>query len=168
MSDAAHSIDLNLAEKLRDKAYRRKFFSAECSAEIATQLIALRKRRDLDQGEVADLTDTQQPAISRYERADYLSRSFSILQKIADALDARIRVLIEPSEDILHEYEEGEVAAAQSSLTDANLAEPAKEPAKEAAKEAQKRSVETGLFPPEREKQWKEFSAKANPAVPLS
>lgn len=111
MSDVAHSIDLNLAERLRDQAYRRRFFSAECSAEIARQLIALRKRRDLDQGEVADLIDTQQPAISRYEKADYLSRSFSVLQKIADALDARIRVLIEPAEDILGEYEEEQAGA---------------------------------------------------------
>lgn len=49
---------------------------------------------------------TQQPAISRIEKADYQSWSFSILRKIAGVLDARIRVLIEPSEDILQEYDE--------------------------------------------------------------
>ncbi len=106
MADVAHSIDLCLPEKLRDREYRQKFFLAECSAEMAAQLIALRKRRDLKQGEVANLIGTQQPAISRYEQADYQSRSFSVLQKIADALDARIRVLIEPSEDVLSEYDE--------------------------------------------------------------
>jgi transcriptional regulator with XRE-family HTH domain len=106
MADIAHSIDLHLAEKLRDREYRQKFFLAECSAEIAAQLIALRKRRNLKQGDVANLTGTKQPAISRYEQADYQSRSFSILQKIANVLDARIRVLIEPSEDVLGEYED--------------------------------------------------------------
>ncbi len=39
------------------------------------------------------------------ERADYQNWSFSALRRIADELDARIRVLIEPSEDILKEYE---------------------------------------------------------------
>jgi len=121
MSDVAHSIDLNLPEKLSDREYRQKFFLAESSAEIAAQLIALRKRRGLNQGDVAELIDTQQPAISRYEKADYLSRSFSILQKIADVLDARIRVLIEPSEDILHEYSEEETNARPQS-SDAGMA----------------------------------------------
>jgi transcriptional regulator with XRE-family HTH domain len=109
MADVAHSIDFRLPEKLRDREYRQKFFLAECSAEMAAQLIALRKRRDLKQGEVANLIGTKQPAISRYEQADYQSRSFSILQKIADALDARIRVLIEPSEDVLGEYDDEQV-----------------------------------------------------------
>jgi transcriptional regulator with XRE-family HTH domain len=106
MVEVAHSIDLNLPDKLGDREYRQKFFLAESSAEIAAQLIALRKRRDLNQQQVAELIGTQQPAISRIEKADYQSWSFSILRKIADALDARIRVLIEPSEDIVGEYSE--------------------------------------------------------------
>jgi len=109
MADVAHSIDFRLSEKLCDREYRQKFFLAECSANIAAQLIALRKRRDLKQGEVANLIGTRQPAISRYEQADYQSRSFSVLQKVAAALDARIRVLIEPSEDVLSEYDDEQV-----------------------------------------------------------
>jgi transcriptional regulator with XRE-family HTH domain len=110
----AHPIDFRLPEKLRDREYRQRFFLAECSAEIAAQLIALRRRRDLKQGEVANLIGTQQPAISRYEQADYQSRSFSVLQKIAGALDARIRVLIEPSEDVLGEYDDEQVDSAEA------------------------------------------------------
>ena len=106
MAEIAHSIDLNLSERLEDQAYRQKFFLAKSSAQIAAQLIALRKRRDLNQQEVAELIGTQQPAISRIEKADYQSWSFTVLRKIADALDARLRVIIEPSEDILSEYDE--------------------------------------------------------------
>ncbi len=106
MVEVAHSIDLNLPEKLRDREYRQKFFLAESSAQIAAQLIALRKRRDLNQQQVAELIGTQQPAISRIEKADYQSWSFSILRKVADALDARLQVSIEPAEDILYEYDE--------------------------------------------------------------
>jgi len=104
MTDAAHDIDLNLADKLKDRAYRRKFFMAETSALIAEQLISLRKRRGLDQKELAVIVGTKQPAISRVEQSQYQNWSFNTLRKIADALDARIRVVIEPAEDVLGEY----------------------------------------------------------------
>ena len=106
MDEVAHSIDLNLRAKLSDRLYRKKFFLAEASALIAAQIIALRKKRGLNQTEVAGLLETKQPAISRVERADYQNWNFNTLRKIADALDARIRVIIEPSEDVIAEYEE--------------------------------------------------------------
>jgi transcriptional regulator with XRE-family HTH domain len=110
MTEIAHSIDLDLPHKLRDKAYRRKFFWAETCAHIAKQLVDLRKRRGLNQKQVAEMTGTKQPAISRFEQADYRNRNLNTLLSIADVLDARVRVLIEPSEDILSEYDD-EVAA---------------------------------------------------------
>src|SRR5581483_10651773 len=102
----AYPINLNLSDKLQDREYRQKFFVAESSAQIAQQLVNLRKRRDLSQQQLAELLGTQQPAISRIEKADYQSWSFSVLRKIASVLDARIRVFIEPSEDVLAEYDE--------------------------------------------------------------
>jgi transcriptional regulator with XRE-family HTH domain len=104
-AESAPSIDVNLPQKLKDREYRKRYFLAEASARIAEQLIALRKRRQLNQKQVAELAGTHQPAISRAEKADYHSWSFNTLRGIADALDARIRVLIEPSEDVLPEYE---------------------------------------------------------------
>jgi transcriptional regulator with XRE-family HTH domain len=105
VTENPHTIELGVPRKLRDREYRRKFFLAEASARIAAQLISLRKRRQLNQRQVADLAGTAQPAISRAERADYQSWSFKTLRSIADALDARIRVIIEPAEDVLHEYD---------------------------------------------------------------
>lgn len=105
MTEIAQYIDLNLAEKLQDRGYRQKFFLAETFASIAQQLIALRKRRGFDQAELAKMVGTQQPAISRVEKADYQNWSFNTLRKIAGALDARISVVIAPSEDVLGEYE---------------------------------------------------------------
>jgi transcriptional regulator with XRE-family HTH domain len=88
-----------------DRVYRRAFFLAESSSLIARQLIELRKRRGLNQAQVAVALETGQPAICRVERADYRNWSFNTLRRLADALDARLRVIIEPSEDILSEYE---------------------------------------------------------------
>src|SRR6476620_7813927 len=96
------SIDLGVYERLRDDAdFRRSFFLAESSAHIAAQLIALRERRGLKQTQLAARLGTQQPAISRVERADYRSWSFNTLRRLADTMDARIRVYIEPAEDVL-------------------------------------------------------------------
>ncbi|HEY5363186.1 MAG TPA: hypothetical protein VIJ49_03200, partial [Aestuariivirga sp.] len=44
------------------------------------------------------------PAISRAERADYNNWSFNTLRRLAEAMDARIRVHIEAAEDVLWEY----------------------------------------------------------------
>jgi transcriptional regulator with XRE-family HTH domain len=106
LPDSLPSIELGLVEKLADRSYRQEFFLTESSALIASQLIELRKRRCLNQTQVAELINTKQPAICRVERADYHNWSFNTLRKIADALDARIRVVIEPAEDVLAEYQD--------------------------------------------------------------
>ena len=107
MSARLPSINLNLSKKLREsQEYRQAFFLAESSALIAKQLIELRKRRGLHQSQVAEALETGQPAISRVERADYRNWSFNTLRRLAEAMDARLRVIIEPSEDVLGEYEQ--------------------------------------------------------------
>ena len=105
MASRAYPIDLELTKKLKDRSYRQEFFLAEASMNIARQLVALRKRRGLDQWQLAKMVGTQQPAISRIEKADYQNWSFNTLRKVASALDARIRISIEAAEDVLHEYE---------------------------------------------------------------
>lgn len=104
MPQSLPSIDIKLPEKLKDRGYRQRFFIAETSANIARQLVYLRKRRGLNQRELAELADMKQPRISQVEKADYLNWSFNTLRRLAEAMDARIRVLIEPSEDVLLEY----------------------------------------------------------------
>jgi transcriptional regulator with XRE-family HTH domain len=111
MTESLPSIDLELPSKIKERNYRRSYFIAETSALIAKQLINLRRRRGLNQTQVAELLDTGQPAISRMERADYRNWSFNTLRRLAEAMDARIRVLIEPAEDVLHEYDPQQISA---------------------------------------------------------
>jgi transcriptional regulator with XRE-family HTH domain len=98
------SIDLDLPRKLQDPEYRERFFLAEASAEIARQLIALRKRRQLSQVELAQRANTQQPAVSRVEQADYQNWSFNTLRKLTNAMEGRLTVKIEAWEDVVAEY----------------------------------------------------------------
>jgi transcriptional regulator with XRE-family HTH domain len=106
MAEIAHPIEIDLPSKLQDKEYRQGYFLAESSADLAEQIAALRKRRGLNQKQVAKLVDTKQPAISRIEQADYQNWNFGTVQKIVGALDGRMRVIIEAAEDVLPEYEE--------------------------------------------------------------
>jgi transcriptional regulator with XRE-family HTH domain len=123
MSAQLPSIDLDLPTKLgSDKEYRQAFFLAESSALIAKQLIEIRKRRKLNQKQVAEALGTGQPAISRIERADYRNWSFNTLQRVASALDARLRVIITPSEDVINEYR-NEQNVREKSLEPPNLVE---------------------------------------------
>jgi transcriptional regulator with XRE-family HTH domain len=69
-------------------------------------LITLRKRRGLNQTEVAEQAGTKQPAISRAEQADYQNRKLETLRAIVEALDGRLRVIIEAAEDVLAEYDD--------------------------------------------------------------
>ena len=94
------SIDLDIPNKIKSRAYRSLFFRAEASARIAEQLISCRKRRGLTQCQLAELIGTKQPVISRIERADYRHWNLNTIFDIADALDARVSVVIEPWDDI--------------------------------------------------------------------
>ena len=99
------SIELRLAEKLRDKTYRQEFFRGLTQDEIAMQVRTLRKQRGLRQADLARLTDTAQSAISRLEQADYSRWGFNTLMSIADALDARVRFVLEPAEEAIQHFE---------------------------------------------------------------
>jgi len=102
-------IDLSVAQRLRDDPdFRQRFFDAESAAFIARQLIELRERRNLSQEDLGEKVGTSQSGVSRVESADYRSWSYNTLRKYANALNGRIRVLIEPFEDIISEYDDEE------------------------------------------------------------
>jgi transcriptional regulator with XRE-family HTH domain len=100
------SIDLGLRELLRDPKRRQEFFKAITQDEIASQIRSLRKKRELNQTEFARAADMKQSAVSRIEQAEYSSWTLTTLFKVAAALDARWRVVLEPVEDAIAELEQ--------------------------------------------------------------
>ena len=99
------SIDPGIRELLRDPVRRHEFFKALTQDDVAEQIRALRKRRDLTQKEFAALSGMKQSAVSRIEQAEYSSWSFTILMRVAKALNARWRMVLEPCEDAVKEFE---------------------------------------------------------------
>jgi transcriptional regulator with XRE-family HTH domain len=100
-----------IREKLENRAYRHEFFRVQAQDEIATRIRELRESRGLTQEQLAKQCGMKQSAISRIEDASYSRWSFRTLWRVAEALDARIRVILEPMEeavkayDVDHQYE---------------------------------------------------------------
>ena len=61
--------------------------------EVVTLLLEARLKKHLTQGEVAKKAGTKQSAISRFESGTY-NPSLSFLYKVADALDAELKVSV--------------------------------------------------------------------------
>lgn len=104
------SIDLKLPEKLKDPEYRTGFFREWSEDELADQLWQMReKRADLKQEDFASRAGMQQSAISRFFRKGYRTVGFQNLLRIAAAMDARVRIILEPAEDVIASYSDTEV-----------------------------------------------------------
>ena len=110
-------IDLRISSKLKDRGYRHRFFKRRAQDEIASQIRELRITRGLKQKDLALAMDTGQSAVARIEDATYSGWSFATLQKVAETLDARLKVVFEPMENVIRDYERRE--AREQNIPDA-------------------------------------------------
>ena len=104
------SIDSGRGELLHDRVRRQEFFKTIVQDEIASQILALRKKRKLKQSDIAERANMKQSAVSRIEQADYSSWTLTTLLRVAAALDARWRMILQPCEEAIREYENLESA----------------------------------------------------------
>ena len=108
-------VKLNLAERFKKgRRFRQEFFQERAKAEIAIQIKKLRDLRNLRQVDFSKLAGMKQSAVSRIEQADYSGWTFKTLLKVAETLDARLRITFEPMEDVIREYEQRERTAAET------------------------------------------------------
>lgn len=106
--------DLGIADELKNKVFRDQFFRTERELDIPAQLKSLRKLRGLNQGELADIVGTKQSGISRLEKSSHGNWNLETLVKIAEALDARLAVTIEPYEIVIARFKADEQRAKES------------------------------------------------------
>ena len=90
------NFDRYLAQQLRDPAFAVRFKQAGDAWDVALQLAALRRQAGLSQQELARRLQTSQQQISRLESPAYTGHSLATLRRVADALSARVRVVLEP------------------------------------------------------------------------
>src|SRR6266487_2703636 len=89
------NFDRYLAEQMQDEAFAARFQQAGEAWDVALQLAALREQAGLTQAELAARLKTSQQQISRLESPAYEGHSLSMLRRVAKALHARIRIVLE-------------------------------------------------------------------------
>lgn len=92
------NFDRYLEEQLRDPMFAERFKQAGEAWDVALQIAALRQQAGLSQKDLAKLLKTSQQQVSRLESPGYEGHSLSTLRRVADALDARVRIVFEPAE----------------------------------------------------------------------
>ena len=111
-------IDLRIAERLTDREFRKEWFRSELEAVVPNLFRNLRERRELTQSELAAAANMKQSAISRFEGSSDAKWKLDTLLALAEALDARLFIGLEASEDVLARVaREERHSTAQKSLT---------------------------------------------------
>ena|SRR5438552_10503854 len=101
MAEKAHDMkktnfDRYLAEQMKGPAFAARFKQAGEAWDVALQLTALREQAGLSQAELARKLKSTQQQISRLESPGYEGHSLRMLRRVAKALRARVRVVLEP------------------------------------------------------------------------
>jgi DNA-binding XRE family transcriptional regulator len=82
----------------REKLNDPEFITALAELEPGYQIARLRIARGLTQTQLAQKVGTKQPSIARLEKGES-TPSLAFLEKLAEALDARLEVRIVPQKD---------------------------------------------------------------------
>ena len=88
---ADFDFDRYLKERLKDPVFKKHYDYYGKQLEIAYQILRLRKKKKISQLELAKRIGTKQSNIARIE-AGQQNFSIETLEKIADALDSRLKV----------------------------------------------------------------------------
>ena len=90
------NFDLYLEEQLKDPDFAERYERAGEAWDVALQLTSLREQAGLSQTQLARKLRTTQQQVSRLESPSYEGHSLSMLRRVAAALHARVRVVLEP------------------------------------------------------------------------
>ena len=85
-------FDEYLKERFKDPVFKKHYDYYGKQLEIAYQILKLRKKKKMSQLELAKRIGTKQSNIARIE-AGQQNFSIDTLEKIADALDSRLKVI---------------------------------------------------------------------------
>jgi HTH-type transcriptional regulator / antitoxin HipB len=99
-----NSIDLNLAERLKNPGFRREWFRAELESLVPEQFRDLRELRGWTQAQLAEKAEMKQSAVSRFESSTDAAWKIETLLRLADALDAKLSFTLETAEQAVAHY----------------------------------------------------------------
>jgi DNA-binding XRE family transcriptional regulator len=82
-------------ELLKDPEFKKEYEKLEPEYRIIRQMLALRRKKNLTQEQLAKLTGAKQSSIARVESGKH-NPSLRLLEKIAEALDAELDIRFIP------------------------------------------------------------------------
>lgn len=103
--DASMQGSSELAKEFQDENYRYAYAEDFLNTSIATQIVALREQRGLNQTKLGELIGTKQPGVSRLEDVNHSTWKTETLKRIARALGVRLRISFETFGTLLIEDE---------------------------------------------------------------
>jgi transcriptional regulator with XRE-family HTH domain len=90
------NFDRYLEQQLQDPGFAARFKRAGQAWDVAIQIAALREKAGLSQKDLARQLGTSQQQVSRLESPGYEGHSLASLRRVAEALGAEVRVILEP------------------------------------------------------------------------
>ena len=90
------TIKEDVRERMKDHAFKKAWRDLDAEFELLESIIKARETAGLTQEELARKIGTKQPALSRLERGGFQKANIETLRKIAEALDGKLVVKIEP------------------------------------------------------------------------
>ncbi len=90
-----------MTRKLRNKEYRDGYVSAQIKVGLPFQIRALRRERDLSQGDLASLAGMKQPRIAEMEKPAARSLNIETLLRVASALDVAVQIRFVPFSELV-------------------------------------------------------------------
>lgn len=143
-SSVSSFTDLGLSKELEDREFRNQFFRTEREIDIPAQIKKLRKLRRMRQAQLAERAGTKQSAISRIETSQEAKWELETLVKLAEALDARLSVVIEPYEEVIARYLTEEATVNASAADDYGQPDSIDKETESAARWMPKKNIDQG------------------------
>jgi ribosome-binding protein aMBF1 (putative translation factor) len=85
----------HIRESMKDPEFKKAWHELDTEFELMESMIKAREKAGMTQEELAKKIGTKQPALSRLERGGFKKATVETLNKIAEALDARLIIKLQ-------------------------------------------------------------------------
>lgn len=90
------TLEEHIKEQMQAPAFKKAWHDLDPEFELMESMLKIREKTGISQSELARRMGVKQPALSRLERGGISKASIETLKKIADALDVRLVVKLQP------------------------------------------------------------------------
>ncbi len=96
MYKRGRTLQEHIREHMKSPEFKKAWHDLDPEFELSESLIKAREKAGITQAELAKKLGTKQPALSRLESGGFRKATVETLKKIADALDVRLVIKLQP------------------------------------------------------------------------